>query len=179
MAEAFSNKLVRAAGIVTTSSAGSIAATSTTITNISTGGVTVGNLVDNANFIAGTKVTVVGSGQVTVDRASTNTATATAQNVKFLTPTEAYASPTGIKSILIGGTFANNTNNQVNLTVGIHDNSANVEAAIASKIPVPAGSSFVISDAGKTVLEGDDKVKVYCDVDNALDVNLSILTGVN
>ena len=96
-----------------------------------------------------------------------------------MTPTEAYASPTGIKSILIGGTFANNTNNQVNLTVGIHDNSTNVEAAIASKIPVPAGSSFVISDAGKTVLEGDDKVKVYCDVDNALDVNLSILTGVN
>ena len=179
MAEAFSNKVVRAAGIVTTSSAGSIAATSTIITNISTGGVAVGNLVDNINFIAGTKVTVIGSGQVTVDRASTNTATATAQNVKFLAPTEAYASPSATKSILIGGTFANNTNNQVNLTVGIHDNSAGVEAAIASKIPVPAGSSFVISDAGKTVLEGDDKVKVYCDVDNALDVNLSILTGVN
>ena len=179
MAEAFSNKLVRAAGIVTTSSAGSIGALGTIITNISTGGVAVGNLVDNANFIAGTKVTVIGSGQVTVDRASTNTATATAQNVKFLAPTEAYASPTGIKSILIGGTFANNTNSQVNLTVGISDNSSGVEAAIASKIPVPAGSSFVISDAGKTVLEGDDKVKVYCDADNAIDVNLSILTGVN
>ena len=179
MAEAFSNKVVRAAGIVTTSSAGSIAATSTIITNISTGGVSVGNLVDNSNFIAGTKVTVIGSGQVTVDRASTNTATATAQNVKFLAATEAYASPSATKSILIGGTFANNTNNQVNLTVGIHDNSTGVEAAIASKIPVPAGSSFVISDAGKTVLEGDDKIRVYCDVDNALDVNLSILTGVN
>ena len=179
MAEAFSNKLVRAAGIVTTSSAGSIGALATTITGISTGGVAVGDLVDNTNHIAGTKVTVVGLGQVTVDRASTNTAAATAQNVKFLAATEAYASPSATKSILIGGTFANNTNSQVNLTVGIHDNSANVEAAIASKIPVPAGSSFVISDAGKTVLEGDDKVKVYCDVDNALDVNLSILTGVN
>ena len=179
MAEAFSNKLVSAVGLVTTSSAGSIGALATTITNISTGGVAVGNLVDNANFTAGTKVTVVGSGQVTVNRASTNTATATAQNVKFLTANAVYSSPTGIKSILIGGTFANNTNSQVNLTVGIDDNSANVEAAIASKIPVPAGSSFVISDAGKTVLEGDDKVKVYCDVDNALDVNLSILTGVN
>jgi len=179
MAEAFSNKLVSAVGLVTTSSAGSIGALATTITNISTGGVAVGNLVDNANFTAGTKVTVVGSGQVTVNRASTNTATATAQNVKFLTANDVYSSPTGIKSILIGGTFANNTNSQVNLTVGIDDNSANVEAAIASKIPVPAGSSFVISDAGKTVLEGDDKVKVYCDVDNALDVNLSILTGVN
>ena len=102
MAEAFSNKLVRAAGIVTTSSAGSIGALGTTITNISTGGVAVGNLVDNANFIAGTKVTVIGSGQVTVDRASTNTATATGQNVKFLAPTEAYASPSATKSILIG-----------------------------------------------------------------------------
>ena len=179
MAEAFSNKLVRAAGIVTTSSAGSIGALGTTITGISTAGVSVSDLVDNSNFIAGSKVQVIGVGQVTVNRASTNTGAATAQNGKFLAPTEAYASPAGIKSILIGGTFANNTNNQVNLTVGIHDNSAGVEAAIASKIPVPAGSSFVISDAGKTVLEGDDKVKVYCDVDNALDVNLSILTGVN
>jgi hypothetical protein len=179
MAEAFSNKLVRAAGIVTTSSAGSIGALGTTITGISTAGVSVSDLVDNSNFIAGSKVQVIGVGQVTVNRASTNTAAATAQNVKFLAPTEAYASPAGIKSILIGGTFANNTNSQVNLTVGISDNSSGVEAAIASKIPVPAGSSFVISDAGKTVLEGDDKVKVYCDVDNALDVNLSILTGVN
>ena len=179
MAEAFSNKLVSAVGLVTTSSAGSIGALGTTITGISTAGVAVNDLVDNANFTAGSKVQVIGVGQVTVNRTSTNTATATAQNVKFLTPTEAYASPTGIKSILIGGTFANNTNNQVNLTVGISDNSSGVEAAIASKIPVPAGSSFVISDAGKTVLEGDDKVKVYCDVDNALDVNLSILTGVN
>ena len=167
MAEAFSNKLVSAAGIVTTSSAGSIGALGTTITGISTAGVAVNDLVDNANFTAGSKVQVIGVGQVTVNRASTNTAAATAQNVKFLTPTEAYSSPTGIKSILIGGTFANNTNSQ------------GVEAAIASKIPVPAGSSFVISDAGKTVLEGDDTVKVYCDADNAIDVNLSILTGVN
>ena len=179
MAEAFSNKLVSAVGLVTTSSAGSIGALATTITGISTAGVAVNNLVDNANFTAGSKVQVIGVGQVTVNRTSTNTATATAQNVKFLTANDVYASPAGIKSILIGGTFANNTNSQVNLTVGISDNSANVEAAIASKIPVPAGSSFVISDAGKTVLEGDDKVKVYCDVNNALDVNLSILTGVN
>ena len=102
MAEAFSNKLVRAAGIVTTSSAGSIGALDITITGISTAGVSVSDLVDNSNFIAGAKVQVIGVGQVTVNRASTNTAAATAQNVKFLAPTEAYASPTGIKSILIG-----------------------------------------------------------------------------
>ena len=179
MAEAFSNKLARAVGFVTTSSAGSIGALANTITGISTAGVSVNDLVDNTNFIAGSKVQVIGVGQVTVNRASTNTSAATGQNVKFLTKTDVYQSASGTKSILIGGTFANNTNNQVNLTVGINDNSTGVEAAIASKIPVPAGSSFVISDAGKTVLESLDVVRVYCDTDNALDVNLSILTGVN
>ena len=179
MAEQFSNKLARAVGVVTTSSAGSIGALANTITGISTGGVAVGDLVDNTNHIAGTKVTAVGVGQVTVDRASTNTASATGQIVKFLTPTDVYTSPSATKSILIGGTFANNTNNQVNLTVLVNDNSAGVDAQIASKIPVPAGSSFVISDAGKTVLEGDDKIKVFCDTNNGVDVNLSILTGVN
>jgi len=57
MAEAFSNKLTRAAGIVTTSSSGSIGITTTIITGISTVGVAVSDLIDNTNFIAGTKVT--------------------------------------------------------------------------------------------------------------------------
>ena len=49
----------------------------------------------------------------------------------------------------------NNTSSSVNLTVEIHDASAGIQAAIASKIPVPTGSSFVISDAGKTILEAN------------------------
>ena len=73
----------------------------------------------------------------------------------------------------------NNTNNQVNLTVGILDNSANIEAALVTKVPVPAGSSFVISDAGKTVLAGGDVVNIYCDTENAIDGTLGILQGVN
>ena len=65
------------------------------------------------------------------------------------------------------------------MTVEIHDASAGIQAAIASKIPVPTGSSFVISDAGKTLLEGLDEVRVYSDSAGAIDVNLSILTGVS
>ena len=179
MAEAFSNKLARAVGIETSSSAGTVGVTTTKITGISTGAVSVGDLIDNQHYIAGTKVLTIGIGSVFADRDSTNTASASGQSVKFLGPTEVYASPGGTKSIIIGGTFANNTNNQVNLTVSVHDQSASVESAIAQKIPVPSGSSFVISDAGKTLLEENDKVKVYCDVDNAIDVNLSILTGVS
>jgi len=66
----------------------------------------------------------------------------------------------------------------VTLTVQAYDNSAGISVALASKIPVPAGSSFVIADTGKTLLEGDDELRVYCDTNNGVDVNLSILTGV-
>jgi len=179
MAESFSNSFTRAAGIVTTSTNGSIGANATTITGISTVGVAVSALVDNGNFIAGTKVTAIGSDQVTVDRSSTNPSSTTSQTVKFLGPTTAYTSTDGVKSILIGGTFANNTNNQVTLTVETYDNSAGVTVAIASKIPVPAGSSFVISDTGKTLLEGNDELRIYADTNNGIDANLSILTGVS
>ena len=179
MAEAFSNSLTRAAGIVTTSNNGTIGVTTTIITGISTSLVSVNDLVDTQHFIAGSRVSSIGAGQVVVDRSSTNTASASSQTVRFLGMTTAYTSSTGVKSILIGGTFANNTNNQVSLTVEVRDNSAGITAALASNIPVPSGSSFVISDAGKTVLEGDDQVRVYCDTANAIDVNLSILTGVS
>jgi hypothetical protein len=138
--------------------------------------------VDNANFIAGTKVTGYGdaASQVVVDQTSTNTAAVSGSAVvNFLGMTTAYTSAAATKSILIGGTFANNTTSSVNLTVEIHDASAGVQAALASKIPVPTGSSFVISDAGKSVLEANDEVRVFCDTANAIDVNLSILTGVS
>lgn len=178
MAESFSNSVTRAAGIVTTSSAGSIGITTNLITGISTVGIAVSDLVDNTNFIAGSKVSSIGAGQVVVDRDSTNEAATSSQTVRFLGVTTAYTSPSGTKSILIGGTFANNTNNSVNLTVEVYDASAGVGVAIASKIPVPAGSSFVISDTGKTLLEGDDELRIYCDTANAIDASLSILTGV-
>ena len=181
MAEAFSNKLARAVGVVSTSSAGTIGPLGNLITGVSTTNLTAGDLVDNIHYIAGTKVLNFGTAasQVVCDRNSTNTASASAQNVKFLAPNNVYTSPGTTKSIIIGGTFANNTNTQVNLTVSVFDSSANIESAIAQKIPVPNGSSFVISDAGKTLLEPNDVVKVYCDTDNAIDVNLSILTGVS
>ncbi len=177
MAEAFSNKVARAAGIVTTMTGGAIGITTNLITGISTTNVAVNDLVDNSNYILGTKVSSIGVSSVTCDRNSTNTAAATAQSVKFLGVTTAYTS--SAKSILVGGTFANNTNSSVNLTVQLYDNSVTTEVGIAAKIPVPSGSSFVITDAGKTVLESSDEIRVYCDSANAIDATLSILTGVS
>ena len=177
MAELFVNALAKSAGIVTTSSNGTVAANATTITGISTVGVSVGYLIDNQHFRGGAKVSALGASQVTVDKTSTNTASAANQSVKFLGPTTSYSSPASTKSILIGGTFSNLTGNNVNITVEIV--TGVTSTTIANDIPVPSGSSFVISDAGKTVLEGDDELRVYCDVENAIDVNLSILKGVS
>ena len=183
MAEAFSNKVARAAGIMTSYSGSTIGAGSTAITVTANTGIGVSFLVDNANFIAGTKVHSIDGTTIYVDKSSTNTTSASSQVVKFLGPTTAYTSPSATKSIIIGGTFANNTQNSVNLTVEVYDSSVGVTStgsvAIASKIPVPSGSSFVISDTGKTLLETGDELKVYCDVSDAIDVSLSILTGVN
>ena len=178
MAEAFSNKLTRAAGIVSTSSSGSIGIQTNLITGISTVDVAVNQLVDNTNFILGTKITAIGVASVTCDRNSTNTSATSSQSVKFLGVTTAYTS-TSTKSILVGGTFANNTTSSVNLTVNVFDNSASTEVGLAANIPVPQGSSFVLSDTGKTVLESSDEIRVYCNTANAIDATLSILTGVS
>ena len=177
MAELFVNALAKSAGIVTTSSNGTVAANATVITGISTVGVGVGYLVDNQHFRGGAKVSALGAGQVTVDKTSTNTASAANQSVKFLGPTTSYASPASTKSILIGGTFSNLTGNNVNITVEIV--TGVTSTTIANDIPVPSGSSFVISDAGKTVLAGGDVVNIYCDTENAIDVTLGVLQGVS
>ena len=177
MAESFVNSLTRAAGIVTTITGGSIGITTNKITGISTAGIGVSDLVDNSNYIAGTIVESLGVGTAYVSRDSTNSASATNQTLKFLGVTTALTAAD--KSILIGGTFANNTNSSVNLTVETYDQSTAVGVAVASKIPVPAGSSFVITDAGKTLLETSDEIRVYADSANAIDVNLSILKGVS
>lgn len=177
MAEVFVNSLTSTAGVVATSSSGSIAANSTTITGISTAGVGLGYMVDNQHFRGGAKVSGIGVGQVTVNRTSTNDTTATTQNVKFLGPTTCYTSPGGTKSILIGGTFANLTKSNVNIFVEVVSGSN--ASNIANEIPVPTGSSFVISDAGKTILLASDELRVYSDTNDGVSVTLGILQGVN
>jgi hypothetical protein len=178
MAESFVNSLSRAVGVVTTNSSGAVGVTTNIITGISTVGISSGYLVENTNYIYGTRVDRVDVSKVYVDRDSTNTAAASNQSVKFLGLTSAYTAGSE-KAILIGGTFANNTESAVNIWIEVHDSSSNTITGIGQKIPVPTGSSFVISDAGKTLLEATDSVRVYCDTANGVDVNLSILKGVS
>lgn len=175
MAESFTNRLTAAAGIVTSSTSGSIGAGATIISGISTGLVQVGDMVNTQHFRGGTKVVYIDAGQVRCDKTSTNTAAATGQRVEFLGPTTAFTATE--KSILIGGTFANLSNDGINLFVEV--GVGNTFTNIVNDIPVPTGSSFVISEAGKTVLRLNEEVRVYCDANQSVDVSLSILEGVS
>jgi hypothetical protein len=177
MAESFVNAQSRACGVVTTNSAGAIGVTTNIITGISTVGISSGYLVENSNYIYGTRVDRVDVSKVYCNRDSTNTSAATDQSVKFLGLTSTYTAAS--KSILIGGTFANNTESAVNIWIELHDSSSNTITGIGQKIPVPTGSSFVLTDAGKTVLETSDSVRIYCDTANGIDATLSILKGVS
>ena len=187
MAEAFTNKIVRAVGIVSTFSTASIGVGASAITSIETTHLNVGDLVVNQHFRSGAKIySITNATSLLVDRTSTNTAAATNQIVKVLGVTTAFTASGTEKSILIGGTFSNLTQNDINIYVEIVDQSLAVAGAagissvqLVSDIPIPNGSSFVISEAGKTVLEQNDQVTVYCDTANAVDVTLAILSGVS
>ena len=187
MAESYTNKILRAAGIVSTTDAGaSIGAGASAITSIQTADLNVGDLVVNQHFRSGAKIhSITNSSSVLVDRSSTNTSAATNQIVKFLGVTTAFTSAAATKSILIGGTFSNLTQNDINVYVEVVDQSLATgpigvsSVQLASDIPIPSGSSFVISEAGKTVLEANDQVTVYCDTESAVDVTLAILSGVS
>lgn len=175
MAESFTNSLRKSVGSVVTNSSATIGISTTIITGVTTTGISVGDLIQNAYFVGGTRVSAVGSGQVTVDSTSTNTGIVTSQIVRTLGITTAYSATE--KSILIGGTLANNTTGQVGAFVQVSSGSTSYN--LLYNVPVPAGSSVVISDAGKTMLNAGDQIRVASDVANSLDVTLSILTGVS
>ena len=153
------------------------------ITNISTFNVSVGSIVDTAHFIGGTRVLTVEtasnfgtSGEVIVDSTSTNTTAATGQGVGFHTVSSVYTATE--KSILVGGTLSNNTSSQVNASV-VLSQAGNEHINVLHDVPIPAGSSLVLSDAGKLVVGIGSTVGVSVDSDSAVDASFSFLKGVN
>ena len=179
MAEAFSNSITKTVGVCTAYTGSTIGAAGTSITVTANTGIGVSDLVINQNFTGGTKVTQIDGTTIYTDIASTNESSASSQVVKFLGVQTCYTSPAATKSILIGGTLTNNENGAIKVFVECRDSSAGVDANLVYNAPIPEGSSMIISDAGKTVLEATDELRVYCDTKNGVDINFSILSGVS
>lgn len=178
MSEIFTNSISRRVGSSIRDVYASINANSNIISSLSTTvGINTGDLVDNQYFLNGSKITSVSANSVTVDSNSTNETDVVSQQVNFLGVTTVFTATN--KSILIGGTFTNNTRNQIKLSIELVDNSAGIAAQLVGRVPVPAGSSFVLSDSGKTVIETNDSIRVFCSETEGVDVTLAILDGVN
>jgi len=182
MAESFANKSVRRVGVTSTVYTASIGLSTNRITNISTFNIAAGALVDSPWFIGGTRVTSVNitsnfgtAGDITVDSTSTNVSAATTQTVGFNSVT-AIDTPTE-KTILVAGTLANNTNSQLKASVILsqHDNQ---HINIVHDVPIPAGSTLVLSDAGKLVVGIGSTLSVAVNGNEAVDASFSFLRGV-
>jgi hypothetical protein len=182
MAETFANKSVRRVGVTTTVRTASIGLATDRITNISTFNVNTGALVDAAQFVGGTRVLSVEqtsnfgtSGEIIVDSTSTNVSAALTQTVGFHSMT-AIDTPTQ-KTILVAGTLANNTVDQVTASVVLEQHN-NESINIVHDVPIPAGSSLVLSDAGKLVVGIGSTLSVAVNANSGVDVSFSLLRGV-
>ena len=182
MAESFTNKSIRRVGVTTSVTTASIGVATDRITNISTWNTAVGALVDAVQFVGGTRVKTIDtasnfgtSGVVIVDSTSTNVAAATTQTVGFHSVTSLYTAAE--KTILIGGTFANNTNSQVKASLVLSQED-NQHVNIVHDVPVPEGSSLVISEAGKIVVGIGSTLSAAVNADMGCDVVFSFLKGV-
>jgi hypothetical protein len=182
MAESFANKSQRRVGVTTTVYTASVGLSTNRITNISTYNVATGALVDSPWFIGGTRVLSVDvasnfgtSGEVTVDSRSTNVSAATTQTVGFNSVT-AIDTPTE-KTILVAGTFANNTNSQLRASLILSQHN-NEHINIVHDVPIPEGSTLILSDAGKLVVGIGSTLSVAVNGNEAIDVSFSFLRGV-
>lgn len=182
MPESFASKAQRRVGVTSSVYTASIGIATDRITNISTYNVAVGALVDTSYFIGGTRVKTIDtasnfgtSGVVVVDSTSTNASVATTQTVGFHSVTAIDTATE--KTILVAGTLANNTNSSVNASV-LLDQHDNESINIVHDVPIPAGSSLIISDAGKLVVGIGSTLSVSVDADQGVDVSFSFLRGV-
>ena len=141
----------------------------------------MGDIVITQFFNGGAKVSAkaptgtLAAGEVALAKTSTNDVAATNQFVAFMGPTTCFTASQ--KTIFVGGTFANLTNNGIDLTVEVGE--GKTFSQLVNEVPVPSGSSFVLNETGKTLLLQGQELRVYSDANDSVSVSLSVLTGVS
>ena len=92
------------------------------------------------------------------------------------TPDALYTAGSGKTAIILGLTLANVHTSQVTASVTVIDSSNSDETShIIKDVPLPVGSSIEIMSGNKIVVEAVDTVTALSDVNNSLDVALTIM----
>ena len=85
-----------------------------------------------------------------------------------------YVVPSATTTVVIGVTLANTTGSSINVGVGVTRASSD-DVKLMKNVPIPQGSSFEFMAGNKVVLETTDTLTVESDVNNSLDVALTIM----
>ena len=87
---------------------------------------------------------------------------------------DVYVVPSATTTVVIGVTLANTTGSSINVGVGVTRASSD-DVKLMKNVPIPQGSSFEFMAGNKVVLETTDTLTAVSDVNNSLDVALTIM----
>ena len=87
---------------------------------------------------------------------------------------DVYVVPSATTTVVIGVTLANTSGSSINVGVGITRAAAD-DVNLMKNVPIPQGSSFEFMGGNKVVLETTDTLTAVSDVNNSLDVALTIM----
>ena len=91
-----------------------------------------------------------------------------------VTTSNVYTVPSATTTVVIGVTLANTSSSSINVGVGITRASTD-DVKLMKNVPIPQGSSFEFMGGNKVVLETTDTFVAESDVNNSLDVALTIM----
>ena len=91
-----------------------------------------------------------------------------------VTTTPVYVVPSATTTVVIGVTLANTSGQGINVGVGINRGSQD-DISVLKNVPIPQGSSLEFMQGNKVVLEATDTLTAESDVNNSLDVALTIM----
>ena len=85
-----------------------------------------------------------------------------------------YVVPSSTSTVVIGITLANTSGSSINVGVGVTRASAD-DISLLKNVPIPQGSSLEVMQGNKVVLQATDTFTAKSDVNNSLDVALTIM----
>ena len=91
-----------------------------------------------------------------------------------VTTSNVYAVPTSTTTVVIGVTLANTSGQGINVGIGITRASTD-DINVLKNVPIPQGSSLEFMQGNKVVLEATATLTAERDVNNSLDVALTIM----
>ena len=91
-----------------------------------------------------------------------------------VTTDNVYVVPAATITVVIGVTLANVSGQSINVGIGITRASTD-DVNIMKDIPLPQGSSIEFMQGNKVVLEATDSLTAESDLNNSLDVALTIM----